>query len=954
MKTFLQHVAASLLQKFGTDLSHVTVVFPGKRASLFLDQALASCSTTPVWTPRYRTISELFQQASSYTLCDAVEAVCRLHLSYKRYVEDPQPLDKFYSWGEVLLADFDDVDKHLVDAKRLFANIHDIKALDDNSYITKEQEHALSSFFSNFSLEGNTELKQRFLRLWNQMGNIYNDYLQRLRADGLLYEGALQRDVVDRLTQACKKGTEPVGLRPYAFEAETTFAFVGFNVLNGVEQALFDELQKRHQALFYWDYDKAYIRQNHEAGLFIRRNLSRYGNELSEDCFDNFGHEKQLTFVTASSENAQARDIPHWLSENLTPQENQTAIVLCNEQLLQPVLHSIPSNTNPEKKQPSVSCSTVSPSSCQRTPHAVNITMGFSLTDTPLYSFLNALLLLQTDGYDSAHHRFRPALLKAVERHPFAPLVGEEAWKRQAGNGANLIAYLLDILARLAPHFADNSIYQQLYAEATFQAFTAITRLLDLMGGDHPLLIVSDQTLRRLLRSVLQSITIPFHGEPAIGLQVMGLLETRALDFEHLLLLSVGEGFLPKAVSETSFIPYHLREAFGLTTLPDKIAVYAYYFYRLIQRAQHVTFIYNESNAGTRQNEMSRFLRQLQAETSFPINHLQLQAASQAPLHLPIIKEKTPEVMQRLRSLFDNTGLTEHRRLLSPSALNTYTACPLRFYYRYVQGLRIDPDPQDGLDAILFGNIFHRAAELVYRQLTSAGNIIHAHDIEPLLDSGAQRLQPFVRKAFREQFFRERPEIYNGILIIALRVIQTYLLQLLRYDHRHAPIHILGLEVPRTTTLHIDGLELDTGGIIDRLDRVADPALPGGNVIRVIDYKTGGFPASVATLEKLFTQSSQKEEYFFQTILYASIVAHQEQQPVTPCLFFVHHARSADYSPQLRLARQTITDVRTIADEFQSHLHSLISTIFDPKTPFTQTERTDNCTHCHYSHLCGI
>ena len=931
MTTFLQHVAASLLERFGTNLSQLVVVFPGKRASLFLDQAFAEASPTPVWTPVYRTISELFSEVSPYTLCDSVESVCRLYRSYAQHVPEPQTLDQFYTWGEILLADFDDIDKQLVDAHQLFTNIHELRALDDNSYITPEQERALSSFFSKFSLEQNSELKERFLLLWEHIPAIYDDLNATMRADGLLYEGGLQRDVISSLSDASHSSQ--------LYEGKT-FVFVGFNVLNAVEQALFDELQRRKQALFYWDYDTFYVpsdSSHHEAGYFLRRNLERYGNVLGAECFNHMREPKQLTFVTASSENAQARYLPQWLAEHTTPRANQTAIVLCNEQLLQPVLHSIPSCETP-----------------------LNVTMGFPLTDTPVYSFVLALASLQIDGYNAATHRFRPASLRSVAAHPYAQILEEADWRQVAGQGSALLLYIQGILIQLAPRLEGDLIA----SESIFRAYTCINRLIDLMSGDQPLLAASGQTLVRLLRSVLASETIPFHGEPAIGLQIMGVLETRALDFRNILMLSVGEGYLPKKVADSSFIPYNLREAFGMTTLRHKIAVYAYYFYRLIQRAEHVTFVYNESNAGLRQNEISRFLRQLLAETDFPIEHLVLQAATYSPKAESIVKPKTPEMMLQLRTKYDNRGkVGDQRRCLSPSALNTYTTCPLKFYYRYLEDMRVDPDPADGLDAILFGEVFHRAAELVYRELTSAGDVIRAQDIDPLLEMEGQRLEPFVRQAFREKFFKQMPEEYQGILFIARRVVITYLLQLLRHDHRLTPFRILDLESYQTKTIHVRDMEIDMGGFIDRLDIVSDKDARGGQVVRVVDYKTGGRPDTVASLDQLFEDTDQKAHYYFHTLLYASIVAERRSEPVMPCLFFVHKSGSESYYPLLKLSGQYINDVSqpasrddhamSLSAAYWEKLEQLIAEIFDQETPFTQTTRLQSCETCEFRQLCG-
>ena len=964
MNTFLHLVAQSLLQRYGTNLSRLTLVFPGKRAVLFFNQALTELSDRPVWSPRCVTISELFHEASPYTPCDPVESVCRLHRVYAQIVDEPQTLDQFYGWGEVLLADFDDVDKHLADARQLFTNIRDIKALEDNSYITPEQEAALRSFFSDFSVEGNSMVKERFLALWNRMAQIYDELNASMRRDGLLYEGALQRDVVETLRRnrfAADEGQSPA---PDRFDSDTTYVIVGFNVLNDVEQALFDELQHRRQALFFWDYDVFYAdptgRERHEAGYFIRQNIERYGNELPPECFCNMTQPKELTIVAASSENAQARYLPQWLHENLTATENRTAVVLCNEQLLQPVLHAIPEQVK-----------------------ALNVTMGYALTDTPVSSFVSVLLTLQTDGFDASHRRFRLSALRAVKNHPFSRLVDEALWHRHVEGPRELLLYLLDLLTTLGKCFAATQpadgetpteaqqqalMQNTLYAEAIFVAYTCINRLANLMTGDRPLLDVNAFTLRRLVNAMLLSQSVPFHGEPAVGLQVMGVLETRSLDFDHLIMLSVGEGYLPKSVADTSFIPYHLKEAFGLTTLRHKIAVYAYYFYRLIQRASRVTFVYNESNAGLRQNEISRFLRQLEAETEFPIRHVRLQAASDVHPVPEISVPKSREVMHALARRFDCTGLSDEERkykVLSPSALNRYTSCPLQFYYRYVEGLKVDEHSDDDFDAIRFGDVFHRAAELLYRHLTEKNPVVRGEDIDAMLEMGGQRMEAFVHQAFRDKYFEGRAEEYTGILTIAYRVVLTYLHQLLRHDRRLTPIRILGVELPQTEVFHVEAagrtLELEVGGIIDRLDQVSDSNSTDGRVVRVVDYKTGGQLESVQSLEALFSNTGQSAHYYFQATLYATIVEAQRHQAVAPCLFFVHKSGSDDYSPVITLAKHTVADIReplSPGDEplnvaFRKRLVALLDEVFDDKVPFAQTKNPKACENCDFRMICG-
>ena len=975
MRTFLHHVAEALLERYGTDMSRLTVVFPGKRAGLFLEQALADIATTPVWAPRYTTIAELFQQLSPYTLCDNIEGVARLYASYARLADDPWPIDRFYGWGEILLSDFDDIDKHRVDPRRLFTNIADLRAMDDTSYITPEQEAALRQFFADFSLEANTELKERFLRLWNIMADIYDDLQATMRADSVLYDGALQRDVAERLR---------VGADAEAPAAAATLgdvAFVGFNLLSPVEEALFDYLQRQHRALFFWDYDRFYVnaRQPHEAGYFVARNLQRYGNALDSSLFDNLAAHPDITLVAATSENAQARYLPTWLAQHLPAngksahaspgRENQTAIVLANEHLLQAVLHSIPT------------------AGSAGAPREVNITMGYPMADTPVFSFVEALMALHTEGWDAGRRRFRLASVRAVRRHPFfayadadvlfAPL-GHDSDPDSPAAATQLLDFLLAVLAQLPRGQEAKEALQTLNVEAIFQACTALMRLRDLTAptADRPpLLPVGAALMRRLVRSVLVSRSIPFHGEPATGLQVMGILETRALDFSHVAILSTGEGFLPRTSGGSSFIPFNLREAFGLTTTRHQEAVYAYYFYRLLQRAGSVTLMYNESNIGMRQNEMSRFVRQLMAETDFPIRHLQLDPDGDRPdpdggdvQHA----DTMPPGAGPERPQAADGDKRERPLALSPSAMNAYTACHRRYYYQYVCGMRIDPDPHDGLDAILFGQVFHRAAELLYRHLTERTDTVRGEDLDPYLEQGGHALDPFVRQAFSDAFFSQArdasgnvvgmAEEYTGILLIARDVVRTYLQQLLRNDRRHTPFRVLGIEVKRYVNIRVevpgaDGgapqtLSVSTGGIIDRLDEVADGAVDGGRMVRVVDYKTGGRAEAVASIDSLFADTDQERQHAFQTILYAVIVAAREPKPVAPCLFYVHRAGADDYSPHITVEKQQLLDVRAVATDFAANLRSLVAEILDPNNSFEQTSNADTCRYCNYRRLC--
>ena len=364
MEPFLKIVAEDLYSKFGAEngLADVTVVFPNRRARLFFDDCIAACSTQPIWSPQYTTIEELFHSQSDLRPADRIEMVTLLHKIYLEELHSDESLDSFWSWGELMLADFDDVDRNLAPADQLFSLLREQRELTDTSFLTDAQKEALMQFFGEMKNSKPTRLHERHMAIWSVLGNIYNRFTQQLSDRGLGYNGMIQRRVIEHLD------TDRLTARKYVF--------VGFNSLDKAERALFKAIQGAGKALFYWDYDPAYTNSNirHEAGRFLRDNLKEFPNELPLEVFQSL-HKAKLTIVETSTDNAQARFIPQWLdSLGLEAKAGrETAIVLADESLLQPVLHSVP----------------------QEKVANVNITMGYNLTETSLYSLVSALLDMQ-------------------------------------------------------------------------------------------------------------------------------------------------------------------------------------------------------------------------------------------------------------------------------------------------------------------------------------------------------------------------------------------------------------------------------------------------------------------------------------------------------------------------------------------------------------------------------
>ena len=977
MESFLKTVAHDLLQTCEGDLSAVAVVFPNKRASLFFSQYLAEeCEGRPLWSPAYLSISDLFASLSPLQVGDPLLMIFELYKVFCGATESEETIDEFYFWGELLLSDFDDLDKNLVDVDQLFANLNDLKTVSaDHSYITPEQEQAIQRFFSNFSVDNLTLVKRRFLSVWEKMGEIYHRLGERLTALGVAYEGMMYRDALSRLD---------VDSLPYR-----RYVFVGFNFLTQVERRLLRALKQAGLATFYWDYDVAYVNAHDmetppEAARFIIDNLSDFPNALPPQYFDNLSHEKQVTYVAASTENAQARYFSQWAEEQMKAYNeekpsrdaedksepmpaNEAAVVLCSEDLLLPLLRSTPPQVTD-----------------------INITMGFPLIHTPAYTYLSALLALQIDGYRKRSKTFAYMQVQTVLRHPYVRRLSPQAadlalsltqdarfnptleelgldeflaklFTPQPESRA-LCAYLVDMLNEAAAvHRSDDGQERRvgqsepLYREALFVAYTRMNSLLHLLTTQEADL--QPATLQRLALRVLGSAKIPFHGEPAVGLQVIGALETRCLDFRRLLVLSLNEGQLPKTSSQSSFIPYPLRKAFGMTTLDHRDAVYAYTFFRLLQRAEHITLCYNSSSDNRGRGEMSRYMLQYLVHSSQQIRWLSLTPPQSSVVRQAITVEKTKEMMQAFREHY--RAQQDETPLISPSALNTYLDCRLKYYFHYVARIKVDEEVTEGIEPAMFGTLFHLSAKKAYEHLSRHGALtVTAETIDELLGD-EPRLRGFVDEAFVEAYFKpkegQKPE-YNGVQLIASRVIYSYLRRMLKSDAEHlVPFTVEGLEEEHSEyfPVAVDGERFDVriGGIIDRMDY-------HDGFLRILDYKTGSPETSCESIEKLFTRYNSRPGHVFQALLYATIVRSQRPGvPLSPALLYIRKVSTEDFDVSISMGprgkKSPIVDYTDgMADEFRKHLSNLLQEIFGVDTPFSQTDNNKVCDSCDYRELC--
>lgn len=918
---FLEKVAQDILSRYGTNLARTAVVFPNKRAAIFMNDYLAHMAAHPIWSPSYISISDLFRKHSDIQVGDNIKLICELHKAYQETTHTQEPLDSFYGWGALLLADFDDIDKHMADAHKVFSVVENLHELDDISYLTPQQRQMLAQFFSNFNDDHDSELKKRFLRFWKHLANIYDNFNQRLSRQGLAYEGALYRQVATDDT--------------LNFEFER-YIFVGFNMLHEVEMKLFDRLKQQGKAHFYWDYDAHYMAEN-EAGHFIRRYMEYYPNELpAEEPSDSLYQSQDVSFISAQTEDIQARYANQWLNQQGRLSDGRrTAIVMCNEGLLTTVIHCLPEDTK------------------------VNVTTGYPLQQTTITSLVYLLTSLQVNG-QSSDGSFRMHFLRKIDGHPYAPYLPELGKPIEQSSFFNLqlLSWLADILQHIGRQFTEASPMEQ---ESVFRMYTLINRMKQLVeSGD---LIVESAMLLRLLRQIINTTSIPFHGEPAEGIQVMGVLETRNLDFDHLLILSCNEGNMPRGTSDASFIPYNVRKAYDLTTTDHQVAIYSYYFYRLISKARDITILYNASTEDGQQGEMSRFMIQLMVEHLRPKRYT-LQGMFQSE------QSALPQSISNAKVPTDANGHVT----LSPTAINRYLRCPLQFYFYTICGL-LEPDDDDPehIDNRLFGNIFHRAAELSYIQIAPPEAVeadekgyaklarsfdIRKADIEALLHQ-PQTIERIVDQAFCEENAKKgRGKGSNrGTEIINRRVIASYLRRLLQLDTRLAPFRILGLEMPVSLDLSPQ-ISLTIAGFIDRLDQLHD------GTIRVIDYKTGRqpnqFPHDIDEVFDPANVTKKHSDYYLQSMLYSYIITQRPaantppaSSDVTPALLFIQRSAAADYDPTLHFGRETIV-MSQHAEAFREHLLELLNEITDQQRPFFPTPDEKRCDTCPYRRICHV
>ena len=951
---FLHRIAQAFYTEYGADIRKFTFVFPNRRAGLFFRKYLMEIIERPIFSPEIITVTVCFFNASTRKMADRTAELFRLYRIYRKISRTSEDFDAFGFWGEMLLADFNDVDKYRVDASKLFKNVTELKEIDWSAeYLTEEQQKAIRHFWNHFLPTIDSKTKEEFIAIWKVLLPLYEQFTAELLSENTATEGMIFREV----TELLKKNETP------EYFTGKNFVFVGFNALTKTEQTLFVELQKRGQADFYWDYEAEELRDvDNQASLFYKANTNQFPSKLQIESKSTRLSEKSFELIAIPSAVGQTKEVYNLLAE-LYPENSSekewitTAVVLPDEGLLVPLLHSIPENIE-----------------------NVNITMGFPLKASPVSGLMENIFELQRRI--NSRGQFYHLVVSALLNHQYInTLCSNDAGNilqqmiktnsvyvegavfeqndilktifRKKNSPAEFIDYLLEVLQTLNlawQHIANETGKHTLECDFLYQYYLTINRIREVMksAGEFEM---SLDTLIRLIRQLITGITIPFEGEPLNGLQVMGMLETRGLDFENLIICSFNEGVFPKKASSNSFIPNNLRRAFEMPTFEYQDAISAYNFYRLIQRTKRIYFLYDNRSEGMQTGEVSRFAHQLHYHYGVDFKQINISYDVSIQPESTITVHKSPEVLDKLNAyLMDG----DEARALSASSLITYLLCPLKFYFTQIEGIKEQDEVQETLDGGNFGTILHDTMALLYEPYK--GKFLEKSTLDDIRKNDFH-IDSTINRAFAKSFYKQKqgadePVELEGKNLLDARVIKNYIKQILKVDAERAPFKYLDGERPVKMQFPIlaGAKNVNLKGFIDRLDEKE-------GALRILDYKTSkSDKLAFDSPDSLFLRSSEKlPRAIFQTFVY-SLIALDEMgdRTIVPEIMKITDLYSSDFTSSIqdKSSNSAIDDFNDYKEDFTVKLTELIEEVFNPDIPFSQCDEVNNCKYCSFINIC--
>ncbi len=996
MIPFLKLVARAYASRFDSmELSDICFVFPNKRSASFFTRYLdEELSSTPHFEPEAITISDFVASFSQLGEATRHEQLFTLYNEYKRLEPGVSDFDRFIFWGEMILSDFNDVDRYLINPDELFTNLTHLREISAN-YLSDEQRELIRRFWGEEPEPENIERfwqhvgddsenhkhRHKFVKLWKVLAPLYHAFTESLSSRGLASQGMFYRNAALEVAE----GEGLTALR---------YVFVGFNVLSTAEIKIFERLKARGLADFYWDYNSpAFGLKNNRASHFLAANIEQF-----PPLYD-IGEEKitslpDITIKAMPSNVVQAdeagRSLAGYLAQGFMPDPDNainTAVVLADEGMLLPVINAVP----PEFT-------------------TMNITMGYPLKYTPVASLIHNIVNLRRNvRHSGGRSLFYYENVKSVISDPALMAIAPDECdslmkfitdKRLYIISETEIAGAYPVLARIfrtvsrpddidevfgyvrdivnlllenvahepesAPELTRSDSGEE-EAELPVEKDEVTVMTLERCFLEAYLDAVNDlylscrqygislreTTLFQLIDRVVATSSVRFTGEPLRGLQVMGVLETRALDFDNVVMLSVNESIFPKRHQAKSFIPETLRKGYGMATIDFQESIFAYYFYRLLSRASHVTLLYDSRSEGlNRSNEPSRYLRQLVylLGDKGKITYMKSNFPMAAFINETISIDKSSAIMEKL-SAFTRPGSGKN---LSASAINLYLNCPLCFYLEYVEGLRFPDEVTDYMDSSTFGTILHDSAQALYGQLRErVGNHpVMAEDLLNLVKSPVM-LSKVVTMEINDHFNRLGPDRLDelvGEAKVIHDVMVFYLKELLRGDARlHTPMQLVGEEVPLAMRLKVDDeLTVNIKQRIDRVDSV-------DGTLRIVDYKTGNDSNAAASVEELFTPSSKRPKAILQLLFYCMLynMDKGEDRPIRPMLYKFRDIANAETAlAGVKIAKEPINDYHTVVEEFRERLYDTIREIFNPEVPFKASDDNESCTFCKFKQIC--
>ena len=957
MKPFLKQVADHY-----NDLGNISqrcFIFPNRRSMVFFNKYLCEAvrGGTPVIAPQMLTINDLFYDIAGLYASDRVRLLLELYECYRKLNPKAESLDEFIFWGDVILGDFNDVDKYLVNASQLFTNVADFKSIQDTfEYLTPTQKKAIKGFIDHFNersvrltadIDGSTpNVKERFLQIWNILYPLYQDYRNALRNKGMAYEGMVYRDLAEKLREQSVSD-----IFKDVFPEDTEFVFVGLNALNECEKTLLRKLRDTGRAQFCWDWSGDMIKDpQNRSSFFMADNVLEFPQAAQ---WDREGVAvPQINVVSIPSSVGQAKRLPDILQAiaaqrkdgNLSKIGSDCAVVLPDENMLRPVLNSIPEQVSD-----------------------INVTMGLPMTGSLLYTLMSDLSSVQLhivkkQGKYYFYHKqvwnvFSSEIFRKVADevtlHEVARIRKEA--RHYIPEDDFLATPLLSALFEVA--ITDSKIVSSVHIQDFAEYQKRVLRILASgIADDRELALeleyareyyrcvnvlqeisleVLPLTYVRLLNQLLGCVSVPFKGEPLKGLQIMGPLETRALDFRNLVIMSANEGVFPRRNVSSSFIPPELRRGFEMPTYEYQDAVWAYYFYRMISRAETVWMLTDSRTEGLKSGEESRYIKQLEYHFGVPVNRYVVRFDAMKPVQLADIP-KTEEDVQVIRETS-----------LSATTLQNYLACPARFYYSTVKQLRPEEEVAEALDYGMFGTIFHELMRSLYT--VDGSKVDRAY-----LQSWMSR-EDDIRTMVKELIMSELNTLeVSGRNLVVADVIVRYVLKTLSRD-------LELLQTQGAQYFEVLGQETKVGGkfcgqkfkgFIDRLDSIKE------GQVRVVDYKTGKVlendenitdDNALEIAQMIFDPATkERPKIALQFYIYDMLLQGDERvkgKELANCVYSTAHLFS---DPPV-----TVPLNKKFYDAMSEHLEKLLEEMYDTQVPFRRTEDQNVCEYCDFKAICG-